>query len=800
MKRFFQGVVVVTLVLAAGLLAATNCFAQSDEEAKKLFKEGIDLYQQGQYKEAFGKLESALAKNPSQEVMLFLLDDMGTAALVQMLSNPDLHDTALRTLEAMKLAQRKLESTPEKIAELITGLEAAEMTDRIYARMKLAAIGQRAAAQLVEILRDEKADTLRAEAILTMRDMSDEAVLPLIEALNSNNSFLRQNAAVTLGIIKDKRGVAELKRVCEEGSELPEVKERAMDSIEKITGLPYGECPPAKDCYVDLADKFYKGHPSVMRSVYGDYVIWRWSKSEDKLTLREVPQFAYNEELAEEAAYDGLAIDEEYEPLWSVLTCTLMAKSREAKLAWKAAEDALAAGKIQQADFDKIKEYVALGPLDKAIPGIAHKKHLYSALAKCLDEGNADVGELVLDEIAKAGSFDDLPLELPNGALSPADQAEYEYQQSQRIGIPLVEALLHPDDKRFRYAAALAIMKMNAKWGRIKGAYTALSGLDVLDNEVRVRVETEVTIGCFAGYLEVVRQLGAAAGESTIKKVVLGMSGDSERKTMKKALLRLNCFTDDASAGAATIQKAKAFPQADLIILDRNMAAEAAFVLDLARNRIVDSVFQSLRADTRTKDKSIIIICAGDEMDAAKAAFGEDNVRYIARGFDTATLGDEVFSTEEWTRTFKARADEVAKAAAEALATIDKDKTIFKNYRDAVDPLVSVLPNRPDSVRIPAARALGRFGDVRALDGLMKAMLDKVSAKDTRAEFGKAMAEIFRLSSAQMSNEIYEGLTSCLLEDEPVVAEAAADAFGNADLTDNQRRELIQLRRLRQTK
>src|SRR5439155_20047748 len=98
----------------------------------------------------------------------------------------------------------------------------------------------------------------------------------------------------------------------------------------------------------------------------------------------------------------------------------------------------------------------------------------------------------------------------------------------------------------------------------------------------------------------------------------------------------------------------------------------------------------------------------------------------------------------------KAPDNDLPRPAAQPLATIDPANTLYP-YRDAVEALIkTVSPEilREDFIRIPAAKALGHFGDQRAVDVLAKVVSDKdadaeraARQKGVRWQCSKALAQ-----------------------------------------------------------
>jgi hypothetical protein len=225
----------------------------------------------------------------------------------------------------------------------------------------------------------------------------------------------------------------------------------------------------------------------------------------------------------------------------------------------------------------------------------------------------------------------------------------------------------------------------------------------------------------------------------------------------------------------------------------------------------VETVFDTLRDDVRTRNIPRIVL--GDsqaEVDSSKKEFEEKGTAAAVLGrdinkVDLTALFDKLFDSEEAKKDSKNRADLLAKAAAEALASIDPTNTLYP-YRDAVEGLVTtVTPNplREDFIRIPAARALGRYGDQRAIDALAKVVAEKEAdaeraarQKGVRLASAKALSGIFRQTGAAPSNEVLDVLKKNLKDGDIEIELTCGEALGNATLQNPARLDASKVRRI----
>ena len=110
---------------------------------------------------------------------------------------------------------------------------------------------------------------------------------------------------------------------------------------------------------------------------------------------------------------------------------------------------------------------------------------------------------------------------------------------------------------------------------------------------------------------------------------------------------------------------------------------------------------------------------------------------------------------------------------------------------------------RENFIRIPAARALGHFGDQRAIDVCSKVLNEKgandeatKAAKGVRWACGRALSDIFRVTEYTPSKENYEIYKKNIVDGDYDIELVVGEAIGNAKLTNAQRLDYEMTRRL----
>ncbi|MBI4712944.1 MAG: HEAT repeat domain-containing protein [Planctomycetes bacterium] len=750
MKRtlFLISLLIVLIILPTFVWAEEP----DDPQFKAFYQEGINNVRQGRYQDAYVSFEKALKLAPSSELVRFMINETGDLIIRDMMGNPELRQTAIRLLELGKGAHQRLIADADAINRWIEQMRG-PFDKKWEAINMLSIIGQHSTPFLVERLNDVD-ESVRTNAMQALQKIGLEAVLPLIEALKSPTLLVRQNAAILLGLIKDERAVPALKAIYDNEKETPEIKGYAAESLQKITGQKVASLKSAKEYYYQIAEKYYYAYPAVMPKFYNeDSVAWRWNGETGRVEYRKVPDFTVNEELAEDACYAGLALDDNYDPLWSLLVCVFLQRYNEAEDILEAARTKTKTGQIDEATFTALQTDLAKAKEGPLLASLGGRKYLYQALKRSLNDGNGMVAVSCINALKRCAEAKDLPL------TADATKAQA------KIGKPLVEALTH-QDKRIRYAAAQALLQINP-------------------NQPFAEAEKVIPI------------INDATGESGIR-VVLVIEPDSEtRNQLREELIKLNCYPIETASADEGLNRAKRFPSKDLFIIDSKVANHAVFSVDILGTQHTETVFDTLKTDIRTNGTPVFLIGRLEDTDNAKKIFADKVEGYLHKPVERDPFKetvDKVFQSEESQRDSKARAERMSHEAVDALAQLALKDTIYP-YKQSVESLTQVLENRPDNTRLRALYALGRFGDVNALPALAKAFVNKENSKEVRVKTAEAMGEIFKVNPDYVvPEEIYRNLRDGLLE-ETEIKNAAAVALGNTKLTPAQQRELFELKR-----
>ena len=425
------------LFLVGGLLVSLSGVAQAQDRDRidSLFEQAKDNWQRGNSQQAAELLKSLLAEDPSHEIAYDLLRKAEYQMFLDMLKQGG--DAELVATELLRLAHRgeqeKVKDEGAIRALVETAIHGETYADREEAvRMLVAKHGEYAVPYLYHYLGSNDTDE-RVYAILALSELSSQAVLPLIEALASDDFKVQQNASLVLQKIGDVRAIGALAALATHATN-PAVKDAATQAVtvlaekmkcEKCDGC--GKCGSdeltAALAYQWLAAKYYARDARVIKNYDDNYVVW--SFKDGKLVSREVPPTLYRLELAEEACFDALAEEADNQMARNLLAA------------------------VHYAQWGAIESLPADMQSDEAVAAMTAR--IWNVLAITAAQGtDTQLGALALglkwgDANISMGALAALPITWDSREITAES--------------PLVAALDAPD-KVVRFAAAIAALKL----------------------------------------------------------------------------------------------------------------------------------------------------------------------------------------------------------------------------------------------------------------------------------------------------------------------------------------------------
>lgn len=676
----------------------TFLFAEtSDEEIIKLGEEAIAYYEQRDYERAIQSFNTIILARPNDSQALKLRQLAGDELMLQMLAEGGELSRVARTL---LLYAEKAPIRQEKNKDTIENLVQQAATGNLFTRNEATTlistqVGERAIPYMLPYLASQTQETERINIILAITKMGRAAVVPLIETLNTEDSFLKQQVVILLGHLEDARSVADLKKVIEDPKEADEIKKYARDSIKKITKRPSISLPGAKELYYRKALNYYQEHPKYMPVHFANWLNWRWEQNQ--LVFEEIPHFAYNEIMAEHACYHAIDIDPTYKKAWGLLVQTYYAQHTEIEAIEEAAKDRgveLPAEELEQ--FIKEKK---VSQEAKAVSAAAGYPLLVEALQMSFSNEKPEVTREILEAIGSQGS------------------------KQNSIHSSMIRALRHPD-KRIRYAAAETIVKVNPP-ARFTDS----------DKAIKVLVE--------------------ALSESDARVILVVDDNDESRNRLVNIIRAMNMVAFGATSGSEGLERAKAFPPEDLVIVSSSLE-------DVATSYFINA----MREDYRTNKIPMLVTCDEGQEEKYKELYKEVDLvkgvltRPFAEQKTQLTIREYLVDSNS---DYKGKSREISRRAAEALAGIPISSRVF-NVKLAQEALADSIRTRHDSIRGPAIEALSKFGDEKSVDALREVIYNNSMNIEIRSKAVNAMGQIFNRHNVKVPSEDVDKLMHILDE------------------------------------
>lgn len=422
-----RGWMIVALALASTPLMSvvvphgSTVSAQAvDEETERLFDDAMKAFRGGRDQEALSNLKKVLARDPSNEAAFQLREKVGFHIWVDLLTKRGETRAVINTfLDKARIGERTKRDDPDTIKKLLEKIRTGDYGEKRAAHLELERNhGDLAVPYILERFGESNDDEYKNDLTTLLTRMGPEATLPLIEALSTDVSATKTKACIALGLIRDDRAAGALKAIIETSQDvgLVAAADRALRGL-NATGDVAGR--PAKELLVELAAKYYRRSPGVMKEFSADRVVWKWT--DDGLKKFEVPLYLYHLEVAEEACYDALAVDPNYRPAQVWLARVHLAEKQELESAAMANESA-----------KELSEKMAKANFLASSAGVKNLEDAVRACIKDKDLAVAEAGIFTLRELLNNRTFQ-------GGALSEALTSEH---------------------KVVRYASAIAIAEL----------------------------------------------------------------------------------------------------------------------------------------------------------------------------------------------------------------------------------------------------------------------------------------------------------------------------------------------------
>ncbi|MCE5325350.1 MAG: HEAT repeat domain-containing protein [Planctomycetaceae bacterium] len=226
----------------------------------------------------------------SRTIYLLSLDSSDTRQLLDRAEKlPEMKDVVTRLRAAIEEGYFKLRQDPAEIAKAINSLERSVQAYELGAR-RLIISGQYALPQIIQRLMDPKVPPLLRERLITVLPrLGKEAVLPMSEALQTDNPNLQEIFADTLGRIGYPAAAPRLRELYDRKNLLPKVKKTVESALLACSGKE-ALTKPLAEMFNDMAEKYYYQAESLRPDERVSTAnVWYWT-ADLGLTYRPVPR------------------------------------------------------------------------------------------------------------------------------------------------------------------------------------------------------------------------------------------------------------------------------------------------------------------------------------------------------------------------------------------------------------------------------------------------------------------------------------------------------------------------------
>ncbi len=332
---------------------------------------------------------------------------------------------------------------------------------------------------------------------------------------------------------------------------------------------------------------------------------------------------------------------------------------------------------------------------------------------------------------------------LPQVAVETAHLLASVEGRADLAGSALVQGL-KDDDKRVAYACALALVQ-------------ASGGVDVPAVD------------------EVVRVLGNAATEESLRTILVVDGSEVARKTAMEAFSQgRGTVVEAAAGGTQAVGSLITFPVVDAVVINQDLP-----------DVVPEHVIGLIRKDTRLANTKIVVVAT--DVEAAATRFG-DRINGVIKGPLTgAALTEKVNEVlaDVDLGAKRAWAENVAASATTALASLSRNGA---DIGSATKRLAGQL-NRADAVAIPAAHALATSGTSADLDALISALSGSGSIDLKKAAASAVGAVLHRAGKAPA--DVVAKLTAAMAGADSSLRMAIVGALGRAGLASGEQLKLM---------
>ncbi len=739
------------LTMLSGIVAVEpvdpHASAPAEDQVRELFGEGLRLYKSGRFDEAALRFKDAMLLNPPARLVFEFYRAAGDGMMIAMEERAELNDVMRDILRTARYYHRTLRRDPRYIELLITKLRGSER-ERLAATHELVAVGPVAIPSLVDRLRDSRQEDFRVWCRMVLSRMGYRAVIPLTEALKGQDEAMVSSIVTILGDIADPRPLPKLQQMVNAPATSEVLKRVLRNTIAAIAARSrMSNIADGPQLYFQEAMRYFRDGDEVRdEMIANESLMWRWFETPDEglqLQYVEVPQYAWNELIAEQLLFDGAEYYPEFTAYTPLLAAVLCAQKQEVEMRLQLARQRTVPARLPE------EELAALQQRDEALAEILYNVRmidpaaLYRAVQQSIVSERYDVAVRLMELLQDrwlAAAEDLLP-------------TREEGLMAGKPGTVLVAALEHPE-KRIRYNAAATLAH--------------------LDPSLR-----------FFNAEKVIPLLSEAVGEWGMIAVLVLEEDFRHRNAARSELQAQGLLSFAAADGFEARSRISESPIKDAIIisgtLQPGLRDPHGVVIDV-EEQTPEGMIQVLRNDPRTAQAPIFMAVPENAELAAKIknAFEGSVDGFVQRpynGTEMRGLIENALGDHELPDLNRQQREQISLNAARALGAIDPVTSQYP-IADAAEALAATVANRSDIIRIATLRALGQTGVVEWIDRVTETYESQAAQLVGKPELRSAFLYCIGLLDPNRPASVAI-LKDALVAAEREVREAASAAIGH---------------------
>ncbi len=319
---------VSTVALAADSPWETMEWGRMNDVQK--FKWAVDLYKMGRADDAGPALKRVVDANPAPRAVAEMRDALDPLVRTAMVADAKTAEPMKAWIALYEKAVESLRTDDAYVADwsakvISTNLDVAE-----GAAKRLDQLQEFAAAGVCRMMSQSQNAMERASGRRMLLRLGHSATLPAIEFLQAPDDTLKLVMLDVLANLKDVRSQAAIMKLAKDPATSENVRQAANQTITALQAQPRPALPVSATVplnYWWLADAVLHRKPFTLSEMTGDQLpVWSWDAAKKDVTYKLVPRKLYAETLAEDACFDGLAVDKADTSLRAMLIATCYSK------------------------------------------------------------------------------------------------------------------------------------------------------------------------------------------------------------------------------------------------------------------------------------------------------------------------------------------------------------------------------------------------------------------------------------------------------------------------------------------